>query len=290
MAEVAGFVVGGVGLAALFDSCMNAFNYVESAANYGKDYRKMALRISLLQNRLSRWAVPIDFVDDSGPNQVHIKVASAPEVEQVWELLGEILANFEAAETASKRYKLKTSDTSTERPNIETLAKRLQNLAMQRQKHSSVGQKAMWALHDKTKFSRLVEDLNISITSLEKLFPVLRQKLDQLAASEVETLIQPSEIEEPGEGEESVVHVLEEAAKYVDESLRRAIIATNSSNSTHRFGNIDVVDTAHVMRGDYIAEGSKRDARPGNTYGDTKASGQARVHDGNNWGGPYVLD
>ena len=48
MAELAGLVIGGAGLATLFDSCMNAFQYVDSAAAYGKDYQKAALRISPL--------------------------------------------------------------------------------------------------------------------------------------------------------------------------------------------------------------------------------------------------
>jgi len=35
--ETAGLVIGGLGLAALFDTCMSAFEYIDTGRNYGKD-------------------------------------------------------------------------------------------------------------------------------------------------------------------------------------------------------------------------------------------------------------
>ena len=63
MAEVAGLVVGDAGLAVSFESCIGVFERVESGANYGTEYEKAALRISLLELRLSRWAQNIRFAE-----------------------------------------------------------------------------------------------------------------------------------------------------------------------------------------------------------------------------------
>lgn len=72
-------MIGGVGLLTLFDSCMNGFEYVDSAAAYGKDYQQAALRISLLQLRFSRWSKNVTFVDDKSKAPRDIYVASTDE-------------------------------------------------------------------------------------------------------------------------------------------------------------------------------------------------------------------
>lgn len=50
MAEVAGLVVGGVSLAALFDQCISIINYVDSGIHCGDAYQDAALMLAL-------WAV-----------------------------------------------------------------------------------------------------------------------------------------------------------------------------------------------------------------------------------------
>jgi len=56
--EVAGVVIGSVSLAALLETCMSCFDYIDTGQKYGKDYQKFAIAMRGLELRLSRWGPP----------------------------------------------------------------------------------------------------------------------------------------------------------------------------------------------------------------------------------------
>lgn len=55
MAEVAGLVIGGISLAAIFDQCITIIKYVDSGKDCNEDYQDAALMLTLLGGRLNRW-------------------------------------------------------------------------------------------------------------------------------------------------------------------------------------------------------------------------------------------
>ena len=134
MAEVAGLVIGGVSLASLFDSCMNAFDYIDSAKTYGKEYQKSAVKVSLLQLRLARWEESVSAAASPGSA---LKIGTAQDGETAKDLLGEIATGIEDTEKVAKRYKLKQAPPlmdNNEAMSMEALVSRAKNLSIRRQR------------------------------------------------------------------------------------------------------------------------------------------------------------
>ena len=284
MAEVAGLVIGGISMAALVDGCMRTFDRIESARTYGRDYQKAALRLSLLQLRLSRW---VESVIDTVNQQQLVKIGTSQEAEQVKDLLGEIAEAIERTKRFADRYDDPTtppavSQDEKEIATMDSLAQNVKALAIHRQRHSSIGQKARWALRDQRKFKKLLESLTESISDLEALFPAARlpgivEARDQLARKEASELIQPSEFEEPGDPE-IVVSILEDATTEVDDTLKKAVenAEQNARPSRHKYGGINIADSVRIHVGDYVAPGM-RATGAGHTYGNLSATGTSRI-------------
>lgn len=290
MAEgIASLVIGGVGLLSMFDSCVNAFNYVDAGRQYGTDYQRAAFQISLLQLRLTRWKKSVDIRENLDGISDKVQRASDEEVASVKELLGHIQYDFEVAEESSKRYKLKNpppAEQGTEAATLETLSNRVRDMSLRQQKSSSVIQKTRWALHDKKKFDRLVEDLGSNINSLVTLFPAVSEQQVQLAQTELGEIIQPSEIEEP----EEAVRILRETSEGVDPQLVAAMQHASAAAGGYFYNRMTTEGQAQGQFGTYFAPGQYQKGHKGNaTFNDVVATGSARAHYGDNVGGPYVL-
>ena len=297
MATVAGLVIGGISMAALVDGCMRTFDRIESARTYGRDYQKAALKLSLLQLRLSRWVESII----EAVNQQHlVTIGTSQEAEQVKDLLGEIAESIERTKRFADRYDGPTtpppvSQDEKEIATMDSLAQKVKTLALHRQRHSSFAQKTRWALRDQRRFKKLLDNLTESISELETLFPATRlpgvvEARDQLAKTEASELIQPSENEEPGHAK-IVVSILEDAATEVDDTLKKAVENADQNTRTgrHRYGGINVADSVRIQVGDYVAPG-QRATGAGHLYGNLTATGTSRVQYGDNFGGKSVFD
>src|ERR1700730_12325786 len=103
MAEAVGLTVGGVGLATLFTTCIDCFEYVQLGRKFGTNYQRCLLKLDIVKLRLSRWA---DAVNES-QQQYNVAISSASEAPKVREILGEIIELFVDAEKVSAKYKVK---------------------------------------------------------------------------------------------------------------------------------------------------------------------------------------
>lgn len=290
MAETAGLVIGGIGLLSLFDSCMSAFEYVDSGRQYGKDYNKAALKINLLRLRLSRWKQTVDIRDSLDGISNKVQVASPDEVKRVEELLGYIGADLKTAEEKSQRYQLKNApppDNSPEAQTIDLLSDRVRDLAVSRQKSGTFGQRAKWALLDKRRFASLIDDLGENIASLVELFPATVARQAELAVVDVTEVIQPAAIEEP----EDAYAMMHEASEGVDEQLLAAVEKVAAAQiDGYVFEKMRTEDDAQAQFGTYFGKGEyQRNHKANARFNDVVAKGRARVHYGDNVGGPYVL-
>ena len=291
-------MIGGVSLISLFDSCMNAFDYIESAKTYGTEYQKSAVKLRAVQLRLSRWEESVKAAADP---QSPLQIGTTDNGEVAQDLLGAISEGLKATERVAKLYKPKENapsapQDSNEAKTIEFLGSKMRNMALSRQKHSSIKQKTRWALHDQRKFKNLIGDLSDYVNQLEALFPadrfptvIANQK--RLAKSEASELIQPSEIEEPGDGEPVTVTVLKEATYEVDSLLETAVKAAFSAkNGGHSYGVFNSSKSARVEAGDFVAPGMKPFPGHYSSYGVMNATDNVRVRYGNNYGGKGVFD
>ncbi len=58
MAEPFGIAVGLASLAGVFTSCVDCSDYIQLGRHFGQDYQRSLLKLDLVANRLSRWAIP----------------------------------------------------------------------------------------------------------------------------------------------------------------------------------------------------------------------------------------
>jgi hypothetical protein len=294
MAEVAGLVIGGVGLAALFDTCMSTFEYVDTGRKYGVDYQKAALKVSVLELRLSRWGQQVRFSKAAGGED-----STSEEVER---LLGEIQMNFEDAFEASKKYVMpKSKETGLQVEGsgaLESLGDTFRRLSLKRQNKTSLAKKARWALRDKKKLGRLIDDIKESIESLENLSsaisaPSPRQR--QEVMKDVQELIQPAEIEEPESATEPIIAVLKDITDGVDDQLREAVnVAAAQVATGDSYTNIFTSDKAKVILGDYVVNGyngpivTAAQRHPIIMNG-MRTTGSAKVIVGHSYGGTDIM-
>ncbi|KAJ1559261.1 hypothetical protein HK405_011364, partial [Cladochytrium tenue] len=84
MAEAFGIVSGAVGIAAIFSTCVECFDYVEVGRSFGRDVKTYQLVLVLLQLRLSRWgyAVGIDDGDNTDSLQLNNGTFATPKQEE----------------------------------------------------------------------------------------------------------------------------------------------------------------------------------------------------------------
>ena len=292
MAEVAGLVIGALGLAALFETCMSDLEGIETSTGHGTAYQTCALKLRLLQLRLARWGQTIEFADSSEAFQRSTPAASEDEIKITRKLLGNIHDDLCAALGSgyadSKGAKNLGVETDTER-SLKKLAERVEAQVLKKRKPpslSSPAPRARWSLRDQRIFEKLIEDLSLAIKDLENLYPSTTIQRKLLAIDDARELVQSEEIEGPT----APRYILQEAQAEVDPTMEEAqrSLAQRSEQAYHVFQNVSLTSKANIHVGDYIANGYQ--ARYGSRYRKTTAEGTARVHYGNNYGGKAVFD
>ena len=295
MAEVAGLVIGGISLVAMFESCMNIFDYVDSGRNFTTGYQDAALDITMLGARLARWERtyrqnPPASTEDEGEK-------AEMWLEQISKRLQDARLTGEKYETSKPSVPFATAAAMIlpSNPEMKPAARKFQMTDKIREKllyrvrspgtskdssaatTISIASKARWALRDEAKMNALIEKLTRYVSHLEAIFPALQPALEA-GALEDASLIQPAEIEEP----EDSIGVVAESALRVDPPLGHVIM------------NVRALEGAKVRIGDYIspewAESGRLPVGARHKVDGLEVSGRAQVMIGNVYGGRSVLD
>jgi hypothetical protein len=126
-------------------------------------------------------------------NRPQIQVP-ASEIDLAGSVLQQILDKFEEVEVTSQMFKTKAekagSDTSVSTTSalgsrFRTLHVVGKEIVRRRQKGTNFLQKSAWALYEKKKFERLIQDVTEFMDALENVFPDIKPVRDQLCAGEV---------------------------------------------------------------------------------------------------------
>lgn len=268
--EVAGIVVGVAGLAGLFSTCVECFDYIQLGTTFGTDFGTCLLRLDGARLRLSRWSVSVGLaaVDSTGiqsPPHAAILI-SREDYEFAQRLLEQIRDAFAVAEKMSTSYQNQTTG-SAQQPNLMTVSpladlepeildasvKRvhmsLQQLARGRQKQTSFFRKTLWAVHDKRRFERLINSIHSSVQDLIELFP----------APIVERMRQLSRVEASHLASANDAHLLERACGNDDEMLAEAL-KEESTRRGHFVSDWNVSGNARVRIRDDNMSGSQSTA------------------------------
>lgn len=289
--EIAGLAVGGVSLVGVFNSCVQCFDYIQLGRQFGKSFQRGQLKLDTLRLRLCRWAAAVEASGVSG---------TLEEGRNAEEWLGEIHHILLDAEQISKRFKpqrgndlqalqLENDGDEDGGDGILALRQKMRQLSLKRQKWSSLGQKASWALHDQKNFNRLLEDLTPLVTSLVELFPALSEPMRTLAAEEAKEM-----------QDEPLLHVLGDSAKQLDDMLQQAVDRVLKGHAgqkwKHEFNKNILEDSAVARYRDEIKDGSAAAAAKagngvGSSYSENTAKGAGVVaHYGDSYGDASIFD
>ena len=213
MTDVTGLALGVV---ALWQTCVQIFDVVESGRHYGMDYELLRVKLEVERIRLLNWGEAIGLSDNvnesdistAGPSRA--STAPRPDVRlrkedvnsTVMRLLGCIQHLFENSERMQNAYGLRpttrveTQDTSAIiagssnqfvlgavfRKSYESLKRN----ARERQRTTTMARRTMWAIHDKKKFQAMVVEIRGFNDSLESLFTGSRNKIAEAMRVDVE--------------------------------------------------------------------------------------------------------
>jgi hypothetical protein len=288
--ETAGLAIGTLSLAALFETCMTCFDYIDTGRQYGKDYQRFVISMRSLELRLSRWW------DVAGLQTNKTRVSEDAE-RHIKDLLGEIHSDLQEAQERAQKYNNPTmTDDGSAR--LETLADRFQRRANIRQKRTPLVNVIKWALRDQTKCKRLVKTIKNAVEELEGVLPQTApdsQLAHQAAVEDAEQLVQPAEVEEPAEASATpVIEILHDATDN-DPVLQQVLeIVAKQASSGDEIRNIFTSDKARVALDDFIASEYKGPApverQRRRVVQDVKTSGEGRLQVGKTYGGKGVFD
>ncbi|KAI8671986.1 hypothetical protein NCS56_00660800 [Fusarium sp. Ph1] len=180
-------VSGAISIAALFNKCVDCFEYIQIARNFRKDYGRCQLRLDVAKWRLDRWGAAIDINNDprfrSGA-PTDESVAHAPDT------LREIAGRIEWAYKVSRRSKQTTPEqdwAALTQADLDPASQRVRNqfeaITKKRQDRTSLIKKTGWALYDKKRLGSLIGNIVSSIDELELIFPSAAQASIQLDAA-----------------------------------------------------------------------------------------------------------
>ncbi|WQF77078.1 Putative het-s prion-forming domain, prion-inhibition and propagation, HeLo [Colletotrichum destructivum] len=263
MAEVFGVVTGALSVAALFNNCVDCFEYIQLGRRFGRDYQRCQLKLDVARTRLSRWGEAVDVSKDATfstntPVEQPVQLAQS--------ILEEIMDLFQAANKTSRRYektaKPEELDLYTEKDLTLVFGRlhdRLKGVAHRRQNDIGLAKKTAWALYDGREFERTIDRITGFVDDLEKLFPV-EATCRRLAGIEIEDV-----------EDEPTLAVLKEAAQDTDKALFDAtaqkvqtISSRNFAKEVRGAGNADVQVgnqySEEMFRGVAIAERTSNSA------------------------------
>ncbi|CAK7210842.1 hypothetical protein SBRCBS47491_000915 [Sporothrix bragantina] len=292
MAEVFGTVAAALGVAALFNNCVDTFEYIQLGRHFGDDYTLCKVRLVIAETRLIRWGEVAKINDNSRFD------ASAPldkQAKLVQMILQELASHFERVQRTSERYKLgadQQQDLVLLRENNMqktglAVYNQLKDFARRKQRRTGLLKKTAWALYDGKHLKVLIDEIADLIDDLEKVFPV--EDGEDGAQRLLET-----EIEEVKD--EASLTLLKDAAKGIDKAMSdaaaRKIDTIVGRNSAREIKTVDEgkVQVGHSFATETLAAGMHFRDETVNSVGVVTASGKSGVQIGNSYGGRGLFD
>ncbi|KAI1103268.1 prion-inhibition and propagation-domain-containing protein [Jackrogersella minutella] len=215
MAEVFGTVATALSVAALFNNCVDCFEYIQLGRDFGRDYERCQLKLDIAKTRMSRWgrAVRINEAPQFAcphPDDVPSRQARAilEEIEQLFRTVQKASKRYEIAATRDELLRFGEKDMQ---PVARGLHNRLDEITSRRQKKTSLFRKAAWALYDGKNFDKLVREIAGFVDELENLYPTESDRRD-LVEVEIEEL-----------NDEPTLTALQDAAAGTDVVLSDAV-------------------------------------------------------------------
>jgi hypothetical protein len=283
MAETAGLVVGVVSIAALFNNCVECFEYLRLGKSFGRDYQTCQLRLDTAKLRITRWGEAVNIHQNAplaaerGGSDRAAKLAFSY-VEQIHHLI-------QGVQRSAERYQLVDPSrdvslaTSTDMTVIGSdVHNRATEISERRQRSASNRDKLTWALYEGKEFNQMIVQIMDLVDDLEKVFPV-ESACQQLVQLEVEEFDDEISLATLQQGAKSTDKVLYNAA-----AQRRLLISgSNTAGAIQAEADADV-QVGNQFTTDLLAQGLYPTDKTRNKSGDISAGGKSKVQIGNRFG------
>jgi Prion-inhibition and propagation/Het-s 218-289 len=280
---------GAISLAALFNNCVECFEYIQIGRHCDRDFRTCQLELDCIRSRLSRWGNAVQINRSEGP-------AAGPmagsEMEEMFDILKQIYVLFGSAEKTSRRYEARTPTSNALQvfnansdldPVALTLHRKMQATAQKRRHKTGLLARVAWALYDRKNLEFLITGIKNLTDELEERWPAEPARR-QLVSIEVEEI-----------DDAASLTALAEAADGSDDLLRDTAREKKAAlYGEQKVGSMKLSDSARARIGDEWSVEAMKAAKPGiggsrQEVQEASASGQSNLHIGASYGGSSVF-
>lgn len=285
MVDLAGVIIGGISLAALFTTCVDCFNYVQLGRKFGSDYEKSQLKLDLVKLRLSRWGVSVRINGDPAERPHEVAVASLEDQETAKRLLGHICMLFEDAKNKSARFQQFARPDEQELfapqegATLQGFHEAVRTLANRRQKGTKWAKKAAWAPYERKQFIELITDITTLVNDLIELFPAAQASQTQICEVEVAEI--------SASADEQNMLMLKDTASEVDALMQNVVTQAIERASGNTYEGLQMGEQSKLMVGNLYTDGARpaQVPPPGHSYKNIASSGSATGLLGDQHGG-----
>ncbi|KAK0730974.1 prion-inhibition and propagation-domain-containing protein [Lasiosphaeris hirsuta] len=197
MAEVAGLALGVLGVAGLFKACIENFDIVVNAREFGEEFDLLCTELALLRLRLVLWGETLDIVPCPVGVQVpYNKAIDRPDIRPTIEnSLHHLRSLLSKADIVTDRYEFKEDSAALEQSSkgLMIFRERFEAFKLsirKNQKQKSAWKVTRWAVHDLDRFKSLVDKIKSLIDGLEGITSSLGvlERQQALLVKEVESI------------------------------------------------------------------------------------------------------
>lgn len=278
MAEAVGLAIGVLGLAGLFNTCVQCIDCISLGRDCGKDYELSLTKIILLKARLNAWGESLCVMQE-GKELAVLRNCWLREKDVIGGCLLGIKTMFDDATQIEMKYGLKPCNTDQylstqpQRQRSEAFRQiedKFKSRVQVRQDDTSMRRKIYWAIWDKKKIDSLIVDLAFYIDGLEKLSDRLQvlSLQQRLLEAEIQTVTDTDSL-----------RMLEDASVQTDTaSMSQESTEKDSEtrqNTSHQYIGIMIKDRAKVLNGNLGLQGQSS-----HFYDGTRISDDAHVVQG----------
>ncbi|KIH89918.1 hypothetical protein SPBR_00098 [Sporothrix brasiliensis 5110] len=255
MAEITGLLLG---VAALWETCVQIYDAVDSARHYGLEYELLAIKFEVERVRLVCWGDAVGLggiqrpaADESQPPP-DARLSRDEIRSAVYAILGCIQHCFDNIDRLHDQYGLQPAQQLTPQAegalavvqqsrDLTRVFKRayagIRRMAQERQAGTTIKGKTLWAVRDRKRFTVLITELRGFNDSLESLFPGAKSQVTQVMTHDINTAVEINDLQLLQEAMASDHGDLSELASIRLESLGATVSARTEliprTNSDH---------------------------------------------------------
>ena len=192
MAEAAGLAVGVLALAGSLKDCIELFSYFSAARSFSSDFELLATKLDVEKFCLLQWSDRVHLLKESYDTRLD-NPSTRENVGRTLVCIRGLLTNSTNLKnkygvrevSGSQVVTLQTPVSSTKTSHFIEEFKRLDIRLGKKRDDVKAWSRCRWAVYDKDKFEKLVEDLTYFVNALDRIVPEIRHPGFELRQTDI---------------------------------------------------------------------------------------------------------